>query len=152
DKRSKIKWVVDPTFLINLHIKDIELLKAIKDTLNVGTITVQSGSVATFRVARIKDLQTIIEFFDKYPLVSSKLSDYLLFKQCIEIIAKKEHLTEEGLLKILGLKHSLNKGLSLKLIEAFPNITPVENQTTYLKLYPTLIGFLVLSAEIVVFT
>lgn len=65
-----------------------------------------------------------------------KLSNFLIFKECalaalsglgladaVEIIKKKEHLTEAGLLKILGLKTNLNNGLSDKLRVSFPNIT-----------------------------
>jgi len=38
---------------------------------------------------------------------------------------KKEHLTPEGLSKILNIKASINKGLSDKLKESFSNINPV---------------------------
>lgn len=37
---------------------------------------------------------------------------------------RKEHLTQEGLKKIVALKASLNLGLSDKLKEAFPNLVP----------------------------
>jgi hypothetical protein len=59
---------------------------------------------------------------NKYPLVTVKHIDFLLFKQCFEIIKTREHLTEKGLLKILELKNNLNLGLSNKLKEAFPII------------------------------
>lgn len=36
----------------------------------------------------------------------------------------KEHLTLEGLEKIAAIKASMNLGLSKKLQEAFPNISP----------------------------
>jgi hypothetical protein len=39
---------------------------------------------------------------------------------------KKEHLTSEGLQKILAIKASINKGLSPELKAAFSNITPVK--------------------------
>ena len=39
---------------------------------------------------------------------------------------KGEHLTEEGLNKILNLKASMNKGLSEQLKELFPNVVPVQ--------------------------
>jgi hypothetical protein len=60
-------------------------------------------------------------------------SDYLLFKQCFEIIEKGEHLTEKGLLeiKIIGLKNSLNLGLPNYLKLAFPNILLI-NRPEYL--------------------
>ena len=40
------------------------------------------------------------------------------------MIKQKEHLTEEGLRKIVGIKVAMNLGLSVKLKEAFPEIVP----------------------------
>jgi hypothetical protein len=78
-----------------------------------------------FRVSSLKDLtDVIIPFFDKYPLVTQKRADYLLFKQIIELMNKGEHLTQEGLTKILSIKASINLGLSEVLKAAFPNIIP----------------------------
>ncbi len=62
----------------------------------------------------------ILNHFDKYPLITHKFSDYLIFKQCFEIIKQGEHLTETGLLEILSLKSSLNLGLPDKLKKNFP--------------------------------
>jgi hypothetical protein len=53
------------------------------------------------------------------------LSDFLIFKKCFDIIKQGEHLTEDGLLKIISLKTNLNLGLPNNLIEAFPNIVPI---------------------------
>jgi hypothetical protein len=39
---------------------------------------------------------------------------------------RKEHLRMEGLQKIVSIRASINKGLSAKLTEAFPNIVPIE--------------------------
>jgi len=39
---------------------------------------------------------------------------------------KKEHLTFEGLQKIIAIKCSLNRGLSDKLKTAFPNIIAIQ--------------------------
>jgi len=39
---------------------------------------------------------------------------------------KGEHLTIDGLYKILSIKASLNKGLPEALLASFPMITPVE--------------------------
>ena len=63
-------------------------------------------------------MQVIVNHFDNYPLVTAKVSDFLLFKQCFELIKNGEHLTEEGLLKIVTLKSSLNWGISDKLTKA----------------------------------
>lgn len=40
------------------------------------------------------------------------------------MVSNKEHLNREGLEKIVALKASINRGLSDKLLEAFPNVTP----------------------------
>ena len=66
-----------------------------------------------------------MDHFQKYPLIGAKVSDFLLFKQCYDLIKQKQHLTQEGLEKIIALKGNLNKGLSPVLKEAFPNIIPV---------------------------
>jgi hypothetical protein len=68
----------------------------------------------------------IIDPFNKYPLISAKVSDFLLFKQCYNLIKQKEHLTQAGLEQFLALKYNLNKGLTDELNKAFPNIIPVE--------------------------
>jgi len=59
-------------------------------------------------VETFPELQLIVDHFDKYPLITDKVSDYLIFKECFKIIKLREHLTEKGLLKIVGLKSSLN--------------------------------------------
>ena len=38
---------------------------------------------------------------------------------------RKEHLTDEGLIKIVAIKASMNRGLSENLSVAFPNLVPV---------------------------
>ena len=51
--------------------------------------------------------------------------DYVLFKQAIDIVQMKEHLTIEGLQKIIAIKASINWGLSDVLKTAFPDVVPV---------------------------
>ena len=108
DKKYKTKWRISPCFQIKLHVKDIALLNKFKKTLGVGTITTDSSNSACYNVWSVKDLQIIVDHFVKYPLITWKLCDFLLFKQCFEIIMKGEHLTEKGLLEIISLKSSLN--------------------------------------------
>jgi len=45
-------------------------------------------------------------------------------------VNKKEHLNEIGLMKIISLRASLNKGLSNKLKSYFPNIIKTERSHT----------------------
>jgi len=126
-KNAKLKttWRVRPSFSITLHIKDLLLLKSIRNSLGVGNISKSGEKALIYAVDSIKDIPIIINHFDKYPLVTKKLSDYLIFKQCFEMIKQDKHLTKKGLLEIIGLKSNLNLGLSAKLKEAFPNVIEV---------------------------
>lgn len=62
---------------------------------------------------------TIINHFDNYPLLSEKQIDYQLIKKAFNLIYNKEHLTNEGLRKIVALKACLKTGLSSELSSAF---------------------------------
>jgi len=125
DEKSKFKWRVSAYFSIHIHVKDVLLLEQIHKTFGVGTLRKNNENTVLFRVSDIKELQTIIDHFKNYPLLSAKYSDFLLFEQCFNIIKKKEHLTSDGFKRILDLRASLNKGLSPELKEAFPLVLPV---------------------------
>lgn len=113
-------------FQITLHEKDLKLLEQIKNYFDgVGHIYLKKGNNAVeYRVGSKKDLKVLIDHFDKYPLITQKLADYLLWKSVVELVSNKEHLTREGLEKIVAIKASINRGLPNKLLEAFPNVTP----------------------------
>jgi hypothetical protein len=85
----------------------------------VGRISKNGDKAVVFEVDSIKEMPIIIKHFDQYPLITVKQLDYLIFKQCFELIMIGKHLTNEGLLEIIGLKSKLNKGLPIKLKEAF---------------------------------
>ena len=133
NNKLKIGWNVELRFQICLHEKDTALLEQIKNCLGVGTIYKDVRRQAVkFLVLSIKDIAVIIDHFDKYPLITQKRADYELFKQAFIIISNKEHVTKEGLLKIVALKSSLNLGLpeNLKIAFAEDNgnipITPID--------------------------
>ena len=102
-------------------------MELIKSSFGVGNIS-KDGKNCNFqyRVSSVKDLPVIIDHFDKYPLLTQKKADYTLFKQVLELILRKEHLTPEGLNKIVSIRASMNDGLSDLLRNSFPNIIPVE--------------------------
>ena len=85
-------------------------MQQIKEFLAVGSITEQGSKSIQFQVKSIKDLKVIIDFFDKFPLKTKKRADFILFKYVVELVIRKEHLTEEGFRKILAIKASMNKG------------------------------------------
>ena len=66
-------------------------------------------------------------------MLTQKRADFLLFKQVIDLMLHKEHLTSKGLLDIVSLKASLNLGLSDVLKEAFPDTIPKDRPEVELK-------------------
>ena len=96
----------------------------------VGRI-IKKDKRVSFEVKSLKDIsEIIIPHFDIYPLISQKSADFILFKSWplrgkVESILRKEHFTEEGLIKIVGIRSTLNLGLTPVLKEAFPKVIPV---------------------------
>jgi hypothetical protein len=115
---------------IGLHLKDEAILKLIKSKLGVGEIyrSKSRPNSIEFKVSSFKDMAAIIVFFDKYPLITQKWADYLLFKKAYDLILNKQHLTIEGLKRLVEIKALINKGLPGQLKEAFPNLESVNEQ------------------------
>ena len=124
---SKLKtgYRVKATFQIGLHEKDFTLLEQIKLFFGVGEITKLGAESIQYRVSGLDDLNLIIDHFDNYPLLTRKHSDYLLFKEVINLMKKGKHLSLEGLNRIMSIKVSLNTGeISNTLSLAFPELKP----------------------------
>ena len=109
-------------FQIGLHKKDELILKLIQSKLGVGKIYSSRTDMVELQVNSFKDMAAVINFFDKYPLITQKWADYLLFRKAYELILNKEHLTIKGLISLVEIKSLINKGLSDQLKEAFPNL------------------------------
>jgi len=70
--------------------------------------------------------KVIPHFAGTDPLKTKKHYDYLLFKEAVMIMQRGEHLTIEGLQKIVNIRASLNKGWATTTVLkiAFPNSIP----------------------------
>jgi hypothetical protein len=135
-KNSKCKtgYLVKAVFQISLHEKDRALLYGIRDALGgVGKVYDRGKNACMYRVYTPEELIKVVDHFDKYPLLTKKRADFELFKSSVYMISRKEHLTTDGLKKIVAVKAVINKGLSADLKESFSDIIPVprpEVQTT----------------------
>ena len=69
--------------------------------MGVGRIHKHSKDSRQYRVDFIEELQVISDHFDKYPLMTAKAPDYALFKKSFGIIKLNEHLTEQGISKLI---------------------------------------------------
>ena len=112
NKNYKLGWKVQPHFQLAQHERDNTVLKLIQKLFSVGKIYKAEPQTLQLQVQSIKELKIIIDHFDKYPLITQKQADYKQCKYAYSIIKKKEHLTNEGLRKIVAIKASMNWGLS----------------------------------------
>lgn len=98
-----------PDFTVVQHIRDIKVLYELQAYFGCGVVRVNNGDRWAYRVRGHKAiLDTIIPFFDKYPLITKKQQDYLLFRGVIQMMANKEHLLVAGIRKIELIKQKMN--------------------------------------------
>ena len=117
---------MSPEFRIDLHCRDLLLLRKIQSFFGVGIINqYESKNSVVYSVQSLRDIiNVIIPHFDQYPLITQKRADYLLFKQAINLLNSKVNKDVDGILRILSVKASMNSGLSEKLKFQFPHIIP----------------------------
>jgi LAGLIDADG endonuclease len=130
DTTRKFNLRIVPEFVIELHERDFKVLKEIKKFFNVGSLKLRirdGKTTGIYSVQSIRDLtEVIIPHFKKYPLITQKQADFILFTLVVELIQNKRHLDEEGLKEIMSLKASINKGLSGELKTMFSDIKAVD--------------------------
>lgn len=117
-------WGVKLVFKIALSKKDLYLLESVKNFFSVGKIYIHSHS-CELRIESAKDLRILISHFDRFELITQKRIDFEHLSKVFDLMQNKEHLTNEGLHKILTIRASWNLGLSDTLQAAFPSIVPV---------------------------
>jgi hypothetical protein len=122
---TNIGWRVQARFIIELHIKDLALLNMMQSFFgDIGFITINpKRNSCRFVVVNYNHItKTIIPHFNKYTLQSAKKIDFEFWKECVNIMTTKKHLTHEGFKQIICLKAVINLGLSNQLKMEFPNI------------------------------
>jgi len=109
-KKLKVGVEVRPSFAVAQRKDRAESLYLFKDLLKCGDIRFnKSDKTLKFEVRSIKDLmETVIPFFDKYPLLSSKISDYKIFKKICKMIFEGKHLEKQGLKSIINQAYKMN--------------------------------------------
>lgn len=67
------------------------------------TFVDKTDEVLSLYPSSFDSIKTIINYYDKYPLLGYKLNDYKKWKIVYNMIISKEHLSEQGRLKIRAL-------------------------------------------------
>jgi hypothetical protein len=132
-------WAIEPSFEISLHLKDLDLLNQIRNYFgNISIVRIRKDKkICVFSVRSLDDIvYKIIPHFDKYPLMTQKRADYLLFKEVVLMIQQKKHLSKEGVKSIINIRATMNIGLTPVLKEAFPFCVPVQRPVVNNLIHP----------------
>ena len=150
NSRYKTGWNVQARIQLKMHKKDRSLVLKIQEYFGgIGLVSKPNNNYTVeFRVHSSKDItNVIIPHFDNYPLLTKKYSDYMLFKNVINLMLEKQHTNLEGIQKIINKRASMNWGLSDQLKKAFPETIPVireekvNNYNTLVHSKPWIAGF-----------
>jgi hypothetical protein len=105
---------VIPEFHVSQNGERISVLQLFVETLGCGTIK-KNASVGSrdktyvYVVKRHNDLyERVLPFFERFPLRSEKQGEFLKFAQVVRMMRCKEHLSLNGLKKILEIAFSMN--------------------------------------------
>ena len=108
-------WSVSINFQIvaNTNNANLEMLEKVKLFFGVGNISKNKlDNTVRYTVSGLKNCKVIQQHFLDYPLMTYKLVYFQLWCSVLELIEKGEHLTLNGLLKIVGFKAPFKMGLS----------------------------------------
>lgn len=109
---SRFGYLVDPEFFIYQHKSGIKLLQLAKEVFGTGRIAPKPGSeeVLVFSIVSRRSLkEKVIPFFEKYMVFSAKREVFERFKEIVEAMEdRKEHLTPEGLARIVEKAYAMN--------------------------------------------
>lgn len=83
--------------------------------------------------------------------MTQKAADFILFKQIIELMQNKAHLTIEGLQRIIDIKASINLGISNELKSYFVKTVPIQRPTIKTKKIKIFNEYLVFLVVMVIF-
>ncbi|MBI2131064.1 LAGLIDADG family homing endonuclease [Candidatus Woesearchaeota archaeon] len=104
------RWQLLPEFRIVQHKRDEQTLHKIQNYFGFGIVTVNHGDRKEFRVRGLDNLNRIVEFFGKHKFQTrSKQRSFEVFSDIIKMVNNKEHLSDEGRLRIAHLISTVNK-------------------------------------------
>ena len=101
---------------VNVAQRDNTVLALIKHHIGCGRLQERKDGVWYYVVSNPNAIkERIIPFFNKFPFLSSgKKKNFSIFSQVADIVFNKEHLSNDGMMKVLKLREKLNEGKGRK--------------------------------------
>nr|YP_010732043.1 LAGLIDADG endonuclease [Massjukichlorella minus]WDY12957.1 LAGLIDADG endonuclease [Massjukichlorella minus] len=90
--------------------KNVQLLEKIRDYLSCGSVRYSKGDNCYKYEIRSLSLirEKILPFFEKYPLLGEKATDFTIFCEICSLMAAQQHRNKKGLIRILKLAAKMN--------------------------------------------
>jgi hypothetical protein len=114
----KSPWKISLCF--NISQKDKVILALFKQHLGCGTLVSRPDGVWYYEVNNFNAIwDNVIPFFRRFGFLSAKKKrDFAKFRQIAEMMKTDQHLTEEGIRKILEIRREMNDGGKRKYSES----------------------------------
>jgi len=111
-------WKISLCF--NVSQKDKVILALYKRHLKCGTLRDRKDGVWYFEVNNFEAIvENVIPFFRKFGFLSAKKKrDFSKFRELATLIAKGDHLHQDGIRRILEIRRDMNDGGKRKFTEA----------------------------------
>jgi LAGLIDADG endonuclease len=111
----KTGFQVAHEFAVTQGAKSVDSLHMLMEFFGVGSVYINKRydnhkeHMYRYCVRKRSDLvQTIIPFFERYPLQTSKNQDFLKFANCMKMVQAKSHLASAGLIEIIQIAETMN--------------------------------------------
>ena len=104
-------WYIGPVVQAYQHRDRADILERLQAFFGCGRIRPKGphSSVVTWSVDGVPTIVAkILPHFDRYPLQSGKRQDYLLFREIVLRMLRKEHLRADGFLELARLAFTMN--------------------------------------------
>ena len=111
-KDLPMKWQILTEFHVSQNPGSKNVLELLQKRLGCGYLKPNHPNSTSDKtwILIVKDKndlrEKVIPFFDRHPLHTTKLRDYMIFKQVVQAIYEKRHLTKEGFRDIVELVFS----------------------------------------------
>jgi LAGLIDADG DNA endonuclease family protein len=109
-------YQVTHEFVVTQGERSVPCLHDLREFFGVGQVIINNRydnhreHLHRYVVRRRADLlDTVIPFFQRYPLRSSKQNDFEKFARCVDLIAGGSHKTPTGLIEIAEIAQTMNR-------------------------------------------
>ena len=121
---TKLGWQIMPEFVATQGEKSLKVLEKLQSFFDCGRIFVNrrhdnhKENLYRFCVRSFIDLkEKIVPFFRENKLQTAKSQDFETFAKIIDLMNEREHLSEVGIKKIIGLAKTMNSRKRKNLFE-----------------------------------